>query len=243
MRNNEITNTIDIFVYGMSGSGKDTISDYLKDYYGYRKMRLAGTIKQVICEKFKLTHDELETLKRSEQKYRDEHHIVSNNNGNQESSLNRLQQIVDRTAYDFNILTKDENINKPVVICDVRTFEEAQQLLNAGFVGIFLSRITGEYKNPTHFTEQNLFGNSNIFELIDTDDNIDRCVIIFNGDNKVNYPNFGEMLETFENEYPGVGEFNNLLVIEKSSPDRLLEAVDIVLAKYIDWELDEKRNS
>ena len=37
-----------IALYGMSGSGKDTVADYLRDNYGYVKLRLAKTIKSII---------------------------------------------------------------------------------------------------------------------------------------------------------------------------------------------------
>jgi len=167
----------DVFVYGMTGSGKDTISDYIKAYYEYRKMRIAGTIKQAICEKHDLTHEELEELKRQNPDFRMEHHTFSDLLGCPAASLNRTHQIASRRAYDFNIVLDPE---KPVVISDVRSFDEATILLNNDFVGIFLARTTDEFKHAAHYTENNMFMNGQLGEL-SNNHNAEQMIVIFNG--------------------------------------------------------------
>ena len=56
-----------IFIYGMSGSGKDTIANFLQSKYDFIKLRIAGTIKQYVYETygFKSIKEFLERLKNS----------------------------------------------------------------------------------------------------------------------------------------------------------------------------------
>lgn len=149
------------FVYGMSNSGKDTISNYLRDRYGYAKLRIARTIKQIICEEHDLTYDELEKLKRTDPKFRLEHHRVSEMLGNKKASMLRLKQLVDGRSMDFEYVDG----RKPRVICDCRDFEESDMMLNSGWVGIFLTRTTGEFRDSTHYTEQFMFSNDDLKRL------------------------------------------------------------------------------
>lgn len=54
-----------IIIVGLTGSGKDTIADDLVYNSDYFKLRIAGTIKQIICEKHELSETELEEVKRT----------------------------------------------------------------------------------------------------------------------------------------------------------------------------------
>lgn len=150
------------FVYGMSNSGKDTVSNYLRDKYGYAKLRIARTIKQIICEKHDITYDELEELKRTNPKFRLEHHEVSEMLGNKKSSMRRLIQLIDGRSMDFEYV----DARKPRVICDCRDFEESDMMLNSDWVGIFLTRTTGEFRDSTHYTEQFMFSNDDLKRLV-----------------------------------------------------------------------------
>lgn len=149
------------FVYGMSNSGKDTISNYLRDRYGYAKLRIARTIKQIICEKHDITYDELEELKRNNPEFRLEHHQVSEMLGNKKSSMCRLIQLIDGRSMDFEYV----DARKPRVICDCRDFEESDMMLNSGWIGIFLTRTTGEFGDSSHYTEQFMFSNDDLKKL------------------------------------------------------------------------------
>ena len=174
----KIGNTADFFVSGMSSSGKDTISNYLVQYYGFTKVRIAGTIKQIICEKFDFTHDELEEAKRNDPAFRVAHHETSEMLGNKTSSMIRLKQLIERRAYDFNLIKNPEN---PLIICDVRDMEEAAKCLSDGAVGIFLQRTTNEFRDASHYTEQHMFVNGQLIELSNVPGFADNMIIVFNG--------------------------------------------------------------
>lgn len=174
------------FVYGLSGSGKDTVSNYLRDNYDYVKLRIAQTIKQIICEKHNLSFIELEQLKRENPKLRQEHHDVSEMLGNKESSMIRLQQLIDGRSMDFELA----NPLKSRVICDCRDFEESSLMLSNGYHGIFLTRSSSEYKNTKHYTEQFMFENSDINRLIE-EFGSDTMTLINNSNNEKYSSNFG----------------------------------------------------
>lgn len=218
MDNKENREFPDILVHGLTGSGKDTIANYYKAYYDYRKMRLAGTIKQVICEKFDLTEEELEVVKRTDPEMRLEHHRVSDNNGGQNSSLNRAGQIANRTAFELSIVNDKE---KQIVVCDGRSFEEAQVLLSHNFVVIFLSRTTQEFRDSTHFTENNLFLNGQLAELTNHENGmfIDNIIVVFNDTNYTNEKR-AEIIENFH-------EDTKVLLLSNSvSGEGLIEKLD-----------------
>lgn len=161
---------INIFLYGLSGAGKDTIANYLRDEYGYLKLRIAGTIKQYVFETNGFENmDVFEEAKRTNPDIRLRHNTFGNQYdkegielSKQEASLNRLQSLINRTALEFEIM---EGMDlREICIVDVRTFEEAKKLLEAGFMGIFLTRQNKkEFAKKDHKTEQNLF--SQIEEL------------------------------------------------------------------------------
>lgn len=151
------------FVCGLSGSGKDTVSNHLVENHNFIKIRLAKTIKQIICEKYNVTFDELEELKRIDKRFRELHHEVSEWLDVQ-STYNRINQIIARTAMDFEILPPNIR-NRQMIICDVRSYNESKMLLDAGFVGIFLSKQSNEYSSANHYTEQNMFKNGELFAI------------------------------------------------------------------------------
>jgi len=159
-----------IFVYGLSNSGKDTISDYLVEWHEYMKLRIADTIKRIICESKLLSFKELEEQKRKNPALRKMHNDVSKIldeiAGFEQSSLNRVKQIINGTALDYQHIKPIFIEDIPKVICDCRTIAEAKLLLDAGWWGIFLTRTTSEYKDSSHFTEQNMFCNGQLKKLL-----------------------------------------------------------------------------
>ena len=137
---------LNIFLYGLSGAGKDTIANYLRDEYGYLKLRIAGTIKQYVFETYGFkTQEEFEAAKRSNPDVRLRHNTFGNqydqegiDRSNKEASLNRLNDLINRTALEYEIM--DDMMHREICIVDVRTFDEAKTLLEADFIGIFLTR-------------------------------------------------------------------------------------------------------
>lgn len=145
---------MNLFVCGQTNSGKDTISNHLHDKYGYSKLRIARTIKQIICERHCISFDELEVLKRIDKQFRDEHHEVSEMLGNETASINRLKQLIDGSSMDYEYV----DFSKSKIIVDVRTFNEAKLLFEKGYYGIFLTRRTDEYQ-AGHYTDKFMFTN------------------------------------------------------------------------------------
>ena len=214
---------MDFFILGASGSGKDTVADFLKSYYNMRKMRLAGTIKQVICETYDLTFEELEEQKRADPNIRLKHHEVSTLLGGQKSSLNRTFQIARHESFDLNIVDDPE---RPIVVCDCRTFEEANVMLSENFVGIFLSRQSGEFKDPNHFTETNLFENGKLIELSETLDFAENMIVVFNdkSDTKESIAEFTQKLNSNVTICTPLKNCNGI---------ELVEAIDAHLNKWL----------
>lgn len=174
MENNDLIKP-DFFVAGLTGSGKDTVTNYIKQYFHYNKMRIARTIKTIICEKNDVTFDELEILKREKPEFREKHHEESDYL-KIEATLTRTKQIANRTSMDYESMKDKE---EPIVVCDVRIMEEAEILFQHNSYGIFLSRTTGEYKNAAHFTEKNMFLNGDLKSLISRFG--EQCIIVLNG--------------------------------------------------------------
>ena len=152
-----------IFVYGMSGSGKDTIANFLRDNCNFMKLRIAGTIKQYVYETYGFKSlEEFEQAKRINSEVRIAHNVFGNyydknamHLSNNWGSLNRLQNIIDRKALEFDMIRNSDKLN--MCICDARCIGEVEILLNAGWYGIFLNRTTNEYKDSTHRTEQPIY--------------------------------------------------------------------------------------
>jgi adenylate kinase len=213
---------VDMFVAGLTGSGKSTVASFLHSYYGMRKMRIAGTIKQIICEDLGVTPDELEERKRKDPAVRLKHHEVSQMLGNQHGSLNRTALIAAHESFDLTIVDDPEN---PIVVEDVRTKDEAIVLLDANWVGIFLERTTDEFRKADHFTENNMFDNGTIVELSNMLDYGERMVVVFNGSMTK-----GERLEFIEKLSPDVTVASPP---EKCTGEQLVEFVDMVLDKWL----------
>lgn len=221
-RNYKMIENPDIFVAGLTSSGKTTVCGHIADYYDYRQLRNAGTIKQIICEKYGWSPEELEEQKRADPKIRDEHHEQSAYLG-KASTLNRCMLLATRKAFEFENCPDPE---KQLLITDVRDHEESAIYLDAGFVGIYLSRTTGDY-NAKHWTDNNMFMNGKIVELSNTEDYAERMIIVMNG---------GTVSEDF-----WVNINPNVTVVklpENPTAGQLIEALDPFLAEIIDVEED-----
>ena len=177
-----------IFIYGMSGSGKDTIANFLQSKYDFIKLRIAGTIKQYVYETYGFKSlKEFEEAKRLIPNIRIAHHTFGYQYkkegellSKEDASLNRLDLIINRELLEFEI---DKNLDtKPICICDVRRMCEIEKLLTAGWIGIFLTRTTNEYKDVKHATDQSIFVNGEFMNLLNSDKYNNQIILIANDD-------------------------------------------------------------
>lgn len=145
----------DLFIAGLSGAGKDTISDYLRDYFDYNKLRLSETLKRIITEKENISFEELEVQKRTNPELRKAHTDFGDLlKVNGWINLNRLKLIINRKSMDF--LTLDDT--NPTCVCDVRGVDEAITSLQEGLFGIFLTRSNKkEFRSDLHWTDYGFF--------------------------------------------------------------------------------------
>lgn len=185
-----------IFIEGCSGSGKDTLANYFRDIHGYFKIRIADTIKRIICETENLTFDELEVLKRNNQNLRLLHNNIGKYLDSKNGTVNRINQIIDRTALDFQHTKNIEKIK--ICVCDVRGYENAEQLLKAGFLGFFLIRDPREFGNPEHWTEKTLSRDRKIIEL--AKQYYKQMIIVFNLDRKISLDELDSYRKNFIKE-------------------------------------------
>lgn len=223
MKNKNSQTNTNFIIYGKIGSGKDTIADYLKSYFGYYKFRIADTIKRIITEKRNLTFEQLEILKRTEPEIRDEHLKTGEFMGF-EANINRCKLIASKNSLDWINLEKDNDY----VICDGRSKEEIEIFLEDGAFGIFLTRETEEYSNPNHWTNQNLITNGILYELIEKYPH--QILVVLNGGtyNLKKLENYGDkiFLMIFEKKY---NENPKLLTSEI-----LLENIDKFVSSIIE---------
>lgn len=168
-----------LVLLGLSGSGKDTVSNHLEYNFNYFPIRLAGTIKQIIREKFNLTEDELETKKRISQKFREEHHKIGEWLN---STDNRIKQIINGTVTEFKYKSEFQNI----VVRDCRSIDrELKYFLDAdNFTIIYLNRTTSEYKNKEHYTEQ--LTNDSLLKFISENNLYKKFILIYNDIEPIN---------------------------------------------------------
>lgn len=182
-----------IFIEGCSGSGKDTLANYFRDIHGYFKIRIADTIKRIICETENLTFDELEAQKRNNPELRLLHNEVGKYLDSKNGTVNRINQIINRVALDFQHIKNIEKIK--ICVCDARGYENAEQLLKAGFLGFFLIRDPREFGNPEHWTEKTLSRDRKIIEL--AKQYYKQMIIVFNFNRRISL----DEIDSYINEF------------------------------------------
>lgn len=222
-----------IFIYGLSGSGKDTISDFLRDQFGYLKLRIAGTIKQYVFETYGFkTQEEFEEAKRNNPEVRKAHNIFGKQYdskglelSNKEATENRIDSLIQRTALEFEILNNMKE--QPICIVDVRNKFEAEKFLNAGFVGIFLNRRNNEYADTNHKTEQNMFRNGELADiLVHLKSNDTVCIVI--NDNNFDLNQANEMMHEVYGATPNNGN-NTIVAFTRGNVEQLLVFVKLCI--------------
>lgn len=180
-------------IYGVSGAGKDTVSNHLSDYYGHRKLRLAHTIKAAICEEYGISFKELEEQKRTNKELRDAHHEYSDVFGGERTTINRIKLIHRKESMDFQLLdSKDEQI----VIIDCRTTGEMKAILDNGdYYAILLTKRNKTEYAAGHYTDKQLFDDvEKVQEFIDKYDG--KVFVIDNNDEPLNYRLYAPIYRT-----------------------------------------------
>ena len=213
---------VNVFVYGMSGAGKDTVSDYLRDNHDFVKLRIAGTIKQYVYETYGFKSiEEFEIAKRNIPDVRIAHNIIGNqydkeslNRSNNEASLNRLNNIINSTLLEFEIIKDLKKKNR--CVCDVRCESEVKLLIEAGWIGIFLARTSIEYRDENHKTEQSIFLNDILRELSHNEKFSNQIFIIDNFDR----------LEPQEPQYDAEGHY----IITNGSKEHLQSVIEHIIS-------------
>lgn len=216
---------VNVFVYGMSGAGKDTVSDYLRDNYDFIKLRIAGTIKQYVYETYGFKSiEEFEIAKRNIPDVRIAHNIFGNqydkesfNRSNNEASLNRLNNIINGTLLEFEIIKDLKKKNR--CICDVRCESEVKLLIEAGWIGIFLARRSIEYRYENHKTEQSIILNGILQELSHNEKFNNQIFIIDNFDR----------LEPQEPQYDTEGHY----IITNGSKEHLQSVIEHIISNIL----------
>lgn len=178
MENNVNNFQKNVVVFGLSGSGKDTIANHLEHYLDYFKIRIAGTIKQIIQEKYLLSETELEEAKRGNAEIREEHHNVGTYLDGFDGTINRVKMIISGKLLEF----KYKQDHQQIVVCDGRGLERevGEFLKHPDWVCIFLSRTNydKEHRNEAHWTEHGSIENS--LKFIKEFDLYDKSIIIIN---------------------------------------------------------------
>lgn len=166
-------NISNLALFGLSGSGKDTIASHLEYQYDYFTIRIAGTIKQLVMEKYNLTFQELEEQKRINPELRQAHHDI----GNITFSDNRLIQILEGRNFE---LEKYKNDSQAIVIIDGRGLDnELPKILEyPNWFVVLLSREPEEFRNLENYTEQ--FTIEKALEKIDSLGKHDKVIAIIN---------------------------------------------------------------
>ncbi len=180
----------DIFISGLIGSGKDILANHLMINHDYFKIRIAGTIKQVIQDVLCLPFNELEIQKRLKPEIRQFHHDVNKIMTKLDpyhypiiKSLNRIKLISRRQSMEF------ENKINHYVIPDVRSIDEIHTFFvnNIDGIGVFLLRNhQEEYVDNSHWTNKKIFNDSKFLNICKLYEN--RIIIIDNSDNKFTTP-------------------------------------------------------
>lgn len=167
-----------IFVWGLSRSGKTTISEYIRDKYNYLMLRQAGTIKNILCDKYKTNIEGLEELKSNphinirKQHYQVGEMIAKFLHNHTKGDFNVTEALYDMSiAYNiiqrnhpiFESLRKSDDYN--VLVSDVRSLSTALLFLKAGWTGIFLTRRLEE-EITSHFTDVDIMRNGMLEDSI-----------------------------------------------------------------------------
>jgi len=113
-----------IGICGHKGSGKDYLANILKEYTGFKVVHFADPIKDILCDLFKITKDELNELKDSE-----DLKILGTNMRSilQTFGTNIMQTFCGKRIW-VDLVLKEDNL----IIADVRFQHEVDAILEKG---------------------------------------------------------------------------------------------------------------
>ncbi len=160
------------FIYGLSGAGKDTIANHLRDKYKFAKYRLATPIKSAIESITGYDTETLEKVKRTEPEIRKMHwkagDVLSNYGSNGAEnvvpySVKRIENLLNKATIDFDMLEKSAYPNN-IVFCDVRIDAEIEKCIELGITPIFINYEPIEFGDKKQKTEQDFFRNGKVYE-------------------------------------------------------------------------------
>ena len=113
-----------IGICGHKGSGKDYLANILKEYTGFKVVHFADPIKDIISDLFKISKDELNELKNSE-----DTKILGTNMRSilQTFGTNIMQKFCGKRIW-VDLVLKEDNL----IIADVRFQHEVNAILEKG---------------------------------------------------------------------------------------------------------------
>ena len=113
-----------IGICGHKGSGKDYLANILKEYTGFKVVHFADPIKDILCEIFNISLDELNNLKNSEKTK-----ILGTNMRSilQTFGTNIMQKFCGKRIW-VDLVLKEDNL----IIADVRFQHEVDAILGKG---------------------------------------------------------------------------------------------------------------
>lgn len=113
-----------IGICGHKGSGKDYLANILKEYTGFKVVHFADPIKDIISDLFKISKDELNELKNSE-----DTKILGTNMRSilQTFGTNIMQEFCGKRIW-VDLVLKEDNL----IIADVRFQHEVDAILEKG---------------------------------------------------------------------------------------------------------------
>jgi hypothetical protein len=152
-----------IVLFGLSGSGKDTIGNHIASKYGYNIIRISKTLKYVVTEILGLSFDELEILKRKDPKIRSLHNEIGVLLDTYNHTLNRIGMLINGKAMDYDNI----KFTDPKIVVDCRTLEWLNKFIEANYSCILLTRTTNEFSNYGDKTEQNIFLNGSLYSFLE----------------------------------------------------------------------------
>ena len=113
-----------IGICGHKGSGKDYLGAILKEFTGFKVVHFADPIKDILCDLFKISKDELNELKNSE-----DSKILGTNMRSilQVFGTNIMQRFCGKRIW-VDLVLKEDNL----IISDVRFQHEVDAILEKG---------------------------------------------------------------------------------------------------------------
>lgn len=134
-----------IGICGHKGSGKDYLANILKQYTNYKITHFADPIKDILCEVFKISKDELNKLKNDENTK-----ILGTNMRSilQTFGTDIMQNMFGKRVW-ADLVLKDDNL----IVADVRFQHEIDAILEKGG---FVIKLKSNFKEDKHISESGI---------------------------------------------------------------------------------------